>query len=97
MAERRVSDFLVAAGASATAARVVRRDVWNRSFSRFARYALRRGLGGGSRPWLYAGAAASGLNLARRYLGRKEEVYRIRLRPGQGVAIREIPRQKRRA
>jgi hypothetical protein len=65
--------------------------------SRFASIALRKGMSSGSRPWLYAGAAASTLRLAHKYVGRQEEVYRFKLRRGERVEIREVPRTKGRA
>jgi hypothetical protein len=60
--------------------------------SRFAWLALGRGMRSGSKAWLYAGAAASGLKVLHTVAGRKEEVTRIRLRKGESIQIREIPR-----
>ena len=39
-------------------------------------------------------AGATGLRLAHKYLGRKEEVLSIKLRPGESIQIREILRSK---
>ncbi|MFI5053286.1 MAG: hypothetical protein ACHQDE_02900 [Acidimicrobiia bacterium] len=93
MAGRR-SDALVAVGAAASAARVLRRGFSARIISRFASSALRRGMHSGSRGWLYAGAAASGLKLLQSVVGRKEDVFSIRLRPGEAIEVREIRRAR---
>jgi len=85
------SDAIVAVGAAASAARVLRKDFSARIIARFASTALRRGMHSGSRGWLYAGAAASGLRLFATFVGRKEDVLSIRLRPGERLEIREIP------
>jgi hypothetical protein len=94
MAGRSRSDALVAVGAAASAARVLRRGFSARIISRFASSALRRGMHSGSRAWLYAGAAASGLKLLQSVAGRKEDVLSIKLRPGESFEIREIRRAK---
>jgi hypothetical protein len=92
MAGRRTSDAFVAAGAAASAARVLRRGYTARVISRFASSALRRGMRSGSRGWLYAGAAASALRLLHSVVGRKEDVLSIKLRPGEALEIREFRR-----
>jgi hypothetical protein len=48
----------------------------------------------GSKAWIYAGAAASGLRLLHSVAGRKEEVTRIKLRKGERLEIRETTRRK---
>jgi len=90
----RRSDAIIVAGAAASAARVLRKDFSSQVIARFASTALRRGMRSGSRGWLYAGAAASGLRLLHKYAGRTEEVFSIRLRPGEALEIREIRRAK---
>jgi hypothetical protein len=92
MAGRR--DAIVVAGAAASAARVLRKDFSARIIAGFASTALRRGMHSGSRGWLYAGAAASGLRLLQSVAGRKEDVLSIKLHPGETLQIREIPRSK---
>ena len=94
---RRTADTALALGAALSAARVLRRGWVARYVSRFASIALRKGMSSGSRPWLYAGAAASTFRLAHKYMGRQEEVYRFKLRRGERVEIREVPRTKGRA
>jgi len=88
------SDAIIVAGAAASAARVLRKDFSSQVVARFASTALRRGMRSGSRGWLYAGAAASGLRMLHKYAGRKEDVLSIRLRPGEALQIREIRRSK---
>ena len=63
--------------------------------SGLSRYLLRqgwrRGIQGGSRPWLLAGAAALVLTALGRLTGREEEVvYREELRPGESLVIRHL-------
>lgn len=70
------------------------RDYLTRVTSRVATTALRRGMRSGSRGWLYIAAAAQGLRLFQRVVAPKPEVFRIKLRPGEGIEIREIPRAK---
>jgi hypothetical protein len=65
-----------------------------RLIARFGSTALRRGLRGGSRAWLYAGVAATGFRVLRGLVGRREDVVRFRLHPGETLEIREIPRAK---
>jgi hypothetical protein len=84
------SDAIVVAGAAASAARVLRKDVASRVMVKVASVSLRRGMRSGRRGWLYVAAAATGLRMAHKYLGRKEEVLSIRLRPGESLSIREI-------
>jgi hypothetical protein len=93
MAARR-SDAFIAVGAAASAARVLRKDLASRITSQIGSAALRRGMHSGNRAWFYVAAGATGLRLAHRYLGRKEEVFSFRLRPGDSIQIREIPRTK---
>jgi hypothetical protein len=94
MASRNRSDIIVAAGAAVAAGRVLRKDFSARIIARFASTALRRGMHSGSKAWLYAGAAASGLKLLQSVAGRKEEVLSVKLRPGESFEIREIRRGK---
>ena len=76
------------------AARGARGGFVNRVSAIVAFTALRRGIGSGSQAWLYLGAGVEGLRLLNRVFARKTEVLRITLRPGEGVEIREIPREK---
>ena len=92
MAPRR--EALIAVGAAASAARVLRKDFSSRIMSRVASQSLRRGIHSGSPVWLYVAAAASGVRLLHKYAGRKEEVFSIKLKPGQALEIREIRRAK---
>ena len=87
-------DYLIAAGAAAEAARVFRRGWAARVSGRVASMALRRGIRSGNRGWLYVAAIAQGLRLFQRIMTPKPEVFRVKLRPGEGVEIREIPRAK---
>jgi len=87
-------DALIAAGAAASAARVLRRDVTSRFTARIGSAALRRGMRSGNRAWFYVAAGATGLRLLHKYAGRKEEVFSFKLRPGDAIQIREIPRAK---
>jgi hypothetical protein len=87
-------DALVAVGAAASAARVLRKDLTSRITAQVGSAALRRGMRSGNRAWFYVAAGATGLRLAHRYLGRKEEVFRIKVRPGESIQIREIARTK---
>lgn len=91
---RRGGDTLLALGAAASAASVLRRGWSARLIARFATTALRRGVRSGSRGWLYAGAAASGLRVLHLAVGRREDILRIKLKPGQGLEIREIARSR---
>ncbi len=87
-------DYLIAAGAAAEAARVFRRGWWARVSSRVASTALRHGMRSGSRGWLYVAAAAQGLRVLQRVIAPKPDVFRVKLRPGDAIEIREIPRSK---
>jgi hypothetical protein len=87
-------DYLIAAGAAAEAVHVFRRGWSARVTSRVATASLRRGMRSGSRGWLYIAATAQGLRLLQRVVARKPEVFRIKLKPGEGIEIREIPRAK---
>jgi hypothetical protein len=67
----------------------------NRSYriaGRVASTALRRGMRSGNRGWLYVAAVAHGLRLFQRVVTPKPDVFRVKLRPGEGIEIREIPR-----
>jgi hypothetical protein len=87
-------DALVAVGAAASAARVLRKDFTSRLTARVGSAALRRGMHSGNRAWFYVAAGATGLRIAHKYLGRKEDVLSIKLRPGESIQIREIIRTK---
>jgi hypothetical protein len=93
MAAKR-SDALIAVGAAASAARVLRKDYASRLTARISSAALRRGMHSGNRAWFYVAAGATGLRLLHKYTGRKEDVFAIKLRPGDAIQIREIPRAK---
>ena len=90
----RRSDAFIAVGAAASAARVIRKDFTSRVVARVGSTALRKGMHSGNRAWFYLAAGATGVRLAHKYLGRKEEVFSVRLRPGESVQIREILRTK---
>jgi hypothetical protein len=87
-------DTLVAVGAAAAAARLVRKDLVSKMTAAVGTAALRRGMHSGNRGWYYVAAGATGIRLAQRYLGRKEDVLRIKLRPGESIQINEIVRTK---
>ena len=95
MAKRRSSEVVVAVAAAATAARLLERGWVARFVQRFSTIAIRHGMRSGSRSGLYAGAAASSFRDLHRYVGKKEEVHRIKLKRGESIEIREIPRAKR--
>jgi hypothetical protein len=97
MAPKRSTEAFVAAGAVVSAARVLQKGFIARYVSRFATYAVRRGMRSRSRGWLYAGAAATGVRWLHRYVGRTEDVYSFKLRPGESIEIRERPRSGGRA
>jgi hypothetical protein len=66
-----------------------------RLLTRLARTGLRRGLGEGSRGWLYVGAAASALQVTRWLATRRPETVHVQeLRAGQGIEIRVLPLQR---
>jgi hypothetical protein len=88
------SDALIAVGAAASAARVIRKDFTSRITARVGSAALRRGMHSGNRTWFYVAAGATGLRIAQKYLGRREDVLAIKLRPGESLQIREIVRTK---
>jgi hypothetical protein len=88
------SDAFIAAGAAASAARVIRKDFSARIISRVGSTALRRGMHSGNRGWFYVAAAATGLRMLHKYTGRTEDILSIKLRPGESFEIREIPRRK---
>jgi hypothetical protein len=87
-------DALIAVGAAASAARVLRKDFTSRLTARIGSTALRRGMRSGNRAWFYVAAGATGVRLLHKYTGRKEETFAIKLRPGDTIQIREIPRAK---
>jgi hypothetical protein len=87
-------DALIAVGAAASAARVLRKDFASRVTAMAAAAALRRGMHSGSRAWFYVAAGATGVRLFHKYLGRKEDILSIKLRPGESLEIREIVRAK---
>ena len=86
--------FLIA-GAAATAARMVRRGWSARIVSKLSSTALRKGMRGGSRGWLYVAAGAQALKLLQSVAGRKEEVFTLKLRPGDAFEIRHYRRVKK--
>jgi hypothetical protein len=94
MARRSRSDAIVAVGAAASAARVLRKDFSAKIIARVASTALRRGMHSGSKAWLYVGAAATGLRLLQSVAGRKEDVLTVKLRPGEAIEVREIRRAR---
>jgi hypothetical protein len=62
--------------------------------SRVSREALRRGVRTGSRTWFYVFAAAQGVRLLQRVVSPRPEVFRLKLRPGEAIEIREVKRSK---
>jgi hypothetical protein len=86
MASSRTEAFVVA-GAVAAGARLLRRDIRAQLTGSVARFALRRGLRHGSRPWLYVAAGATTLQVLQRITSPKPEVMRMKLRPGQSLEI----------
>jgi hypothetical protein len=93
MAARR-SDALVAVGAAASAARVIRKDFTSKITARVGSAALRRGMHSGNRAWFYVAAGATGMRLLHKYTGRSPEVLSIKLKAGESLSIREIRRAK---
>ena len=55
---------------------------------RLFRTGMRRGLMGGSRPWLYVGLTAGAVRVLRRIVSEPTIVYRTELKPGEHVEIR---------
>lgn len=94
MARSNKEAFLIA-GAAATAARMVRRGWSARIVSQLSSTALRKGMHGGSRGWLYVAAGAQALKLLHGVAGRKEEVLTLKLRPGDAFEIRNYQRAKK--
>jgi len=90
----RTSDAFIAAGAAASAARVLRKGVSARVIARVGSTALRRGMHSGSRGWFYVAAAATGMRILHKYVGRTEDILTIKLRPGESFEIREIARTR---
>lgn len=63
--------------------------------TRLTREAWRRGVIGGSRPWLAVGAVVVGIRIARHAaLGRPERVYTAELGPGETIQITARRRAK---
>jgi hypothetical protein len=81
------AEALVVAGAAAAGARILRRDISAHLSGAVARFALRRGIRHGSRPWLYVAAGATTLQLLQRVTSPKPEVLRMKLRPGERVEV----------
>jgi hypothetical protein len=96
MADRRSSEVVVAAAAAVTAARLLERGWVARFVHRFSTIAIRHGIRNGSRAWMYAGAAASTFHYLNRFFGKKEEVKRLKLKPGEWIEIREVAPPSRR-
>ncbi|HLM18323.1 MAG TPA: hypothetical protein VK549_10905 [Acidimicrobiia bacterium] len=90
----RKSDAFIAAGAAASAVRVVRKDFTSRIVARVGSTALRKGMHSGNRAWFYVAAGATGLRLLHKYTGRTEDVFTVKLKPGERIEIREIRRTK---
>jgi hypothetical protein len=88
------SDAFIAVGAAASAARLIRKDFSSRVIARVGSTALRKGMHSGNRGWFYVAAAASGARLLHKYAGKKQEVFSIKLRPGETLQIREIRHAK---
>jgi len=91
MARNNREAFLIA-GAAATAARMVRRGWSARVVSQLSTAAIRNGMRGGSRGWLYVAAGAQAMKLLHSVAGRKEEVVTLKLRPGDTFQIRHFRR-----
>jgi hypothetical protein len=91
MARNNREAFLIA-GAAATAARMARRGWSARIVGQLSSTALRKGMHGGSRGWLYVAAGAQALKLLQTVAGRKEEVFTLKLRPGDAFEIRHYRR-----
>ena len=91
---RSKSDAVLAVGAAISAAEIFKKGFTARFASTFTRMALRRGMRSGSKAWLYAGAAATGYQMFQRYVGKKPEVTRIKLRKGESLQITEVRRAK---
>ena len=87
MARSNKEAFLIA-GAAATAARMARRGWSARIVSQLSSTALKKGMHGGSRGWLYVAAGAQALKLLHTDAGRKEEVFTLKLRPGDAFEVR---------
>jgi len=90
----RKSDAFIAAGAAASAVRVVRKDFTSRIVARVGSTALRKGMHSGNRAWFYVAAGATGLRLLHKYTGRTEDIRSFKLKPGERIEIREIRRTK---
>lgn len=57
---------------------------------RLMRTGLRRGMVGGSRPWLWVGLAAGFVQVARRLWAREPITESVRLKPGESLEIRHL-------
>ncbi len=62
--------------------------------SRASKEGFRRGVRGGSRTWFYVYVGAQGVRLLQRVASPRPEVFRLKLRPGETVEIREVRRTK---
>ena len=65
--------------------------------SRVSREAFRRGVRGGSRTWLYVYVGAQGVRLLQRVASPRPDVFRLKLRPGETLEIREVTPGKKTA
>ena len=63
--------------------------------SRLSREAFRRGVRSGSRTWFYVFAGAQGVRLLQRVISPNPEVFRLKLRPGETIEIREVKRTRK--
>ena len=66
----------------------------SRLTSRVSREAFRRSVRTGSRTWFYVFAVAQGVRVLQRVVSPRPEVFRLKLRPGEAVEIREVRRRK---
>jgi hypothetical protein len=62
--------------------------------ARVASFALNRAMSGGRREWFYVALGAQGLRLLNRVLTPQPEVFRMTLRPGDAIEVRELPRER---
>ena len=47
-----------------------------------------------NRAWFYVAAGATGFRLLHKYVGRTEDIFTLKLKPGERLEIREIRRTK---
>jgi hypothetical protein len=90
----RRSDAFIAVGAVASAARVVRKDFTSRVIATVGSTALRKGMHSRNRAWFYVAAGATGFRLLHKYVGRTEDTFTLKLKPGERLEVREIRRPK---